>query len=220
MAGSTSSSSVRTGSALPGDVIGTTHEYICGIGCYVWKDKNSIRSALCGKIVVTNSEGENKPKINISAGDRGVEELISVQDKVLCQVLKLNVNQAIVSINYVGDSKLNFPPRGIIRREDVADGSDTVAMYQYFRPGDIVKAEVVSLGDSRFYLTTDGDDLGVVGALSQGGNRMVVSGPQVSVFHVRHATAYCYFFRKCRTLSQEQRNGGKFPKHYLGNDFP
>ncbi|KAL0927673.1 hypothetical protein M5K25_001871 [Dendrobium thyrsiflorum] len=44
---------------------------------------------------------------------------------------------------------------------------DKVDMYQSFRPGDIVKAEVLSLGDARaYYLSTAKNELGVVSAQS------------------------------------------------------
>ena len=47
-------------------------------------------------------------------------------------------------------------------------------IYTSFRPGDIVKAEVLSLGDSRsYYLTTGRNDLGVIYAKSAAGATMV-----------------------------------------------
>ena len=40
---------------------------------------------------------------------------------------------------------------------------DAVELHRCFRPGDIVRARVLSLGDQRaYYLTTAEDDLGVV----------------------------------------------------------
>lgn len=45
-----------------------------------------------------------------------------------------------------------------------------VEMYSSFRPGDIVRAEVASLGDSRsYYLSTAKNELGVVSAKSTAG---------------------------------------------------
>jgi hypothetical protein len=45
-----------------------------------------------------------------------------------------------------------------------------VVMHECFRPGDVVRAEVLSLGDSRsFYLTTAKNELGVVYAKSLAG---------------------------------------------------
>ena len=51
---------------------------------------------------------------------------------------------------------------------------DKVDMYKSFRPGDIVKAEVLSLGDSRSYtLSTAKNELGVILAHSVDGNPLV-----------------------------------------------
>jgi exosome complex component CSL4 len=45
-------------------------------------------------------------------------------------------------------------------------------MYACFHPGDIVRAEILSLGDQRsYYLTTAKNDLGVVYAKSVAGER-------------------------------------------------
>lgn len=61
--------------------------------------------------------------------------------------------------------------RGVIRSQDVRQTDrDKVRIADCFRPGDIVRAEVLSLGDgSNYYLTTARNDLGVVFAKSEGG---------------------------------------------------
>lgn len=61
------------------------------------------------------------------------------------------------------------------RLQDVrATEVDRVVMYDCFRPGDVVRAEVVSLGDARSYhLSTARNELGVVHATSMAGNVMV-----------------------------------------------
>lgn len=49
-------------------------------------------------------------------------------------------------------------------------------MYDCFRPGDVIRAKVLSLGDARSYhLTTADNALGVVHAKSLAGGCMVVS---------------------------------------------
>lgn len=64
---------------------------------------------------------------------------------------------------------LATPLTGIIRAPDVRlTEIDAVQVPSCFRPGDVVRARVLSLGDARsFYLTTAGDDLGVVFARSE-----------------------------------------------------
>lgn len=49
-------------------------------------------------------------------------------------------------------------------------GSAQVELYSSFRPGDLVRAQVVSLGDSRsYFLSTASNDCGVVYAKSTSG---------------------------------------------------
>lgn len=61
--------------------------------------------------------------------------------------------------------------RGLIRTQDVRNTEcDKVKIIECFKPGDLVKAKVLSLGDgSNYYLTTARNDLGVVFAKSEGG---------------------------------------------------
>lgn len=61
--------------------------------------------------------------------------------------------------------------RGVIRSQDVrSTDRDKVRIIDCFRPGDIVRAEVLSLGDgSNYYLTTAKNEYGVVFAKSEGG---------------------------------------------------
>ncbi|CAH01033.1 exosome non-catalytic core subunit CSL4 [Kluyveromyces lactis] len=61
--------------------------------------------------------------------------------------------------------------RGIIRSQDVrATDRDRVKVMESFKPGDIIRAQVLSLGDgTHYYLTTARNDLGVVFAKSSNG---------------------------------------------------
>lgn len=61
--------------------------------------------------------------------------------------------------------------RGIIRSQDVrATERDSVKIIKCFKPGDIVRAEVLSLGDgTNYYLSTARNDLGVVFAKAANG---------------------------------------------------
>ncbi|KAJ7532577.1 hypothetical protein O6H91_13G010600 [Diphasiastrum complanatum] len=61
------------------------------------------------------------------------------------------------------------------RQQDVrATEIDKVDMHASFRPGDIIRAEVLSLGDARaYYLSTAKNELGVVSAMSVAGATMV-----------------------------------------------
>ncbi|ODV67011.1 5 exonuclease subunit ski4 [Hyphopichia burtonii NRRL Y-1933] len=61
--------------------------------------------------------------------------------------------------------------KGIIRLNDIRSTErDKLKIIECFKPGDIVRAEVISLGDgSNYYLSTARNDLGVIFAKSEGG---------------------------------------------------
>ena len=85
------------------------------------------------------------------------------------QVQKIGMNQVQVEIFAVGDVVLKNFTRGLIRREDMKLMEvDSLVIRDCFRPGDIVRAQVISLGDSRqYYLSTAVEELGVVYATSE-----------------------------------------------------
>ncbi|XP_029886320.1 exosome complex component CSL4 isoform X6 [Aquila chrysaetos chrysaetos] len=92
------------------------------------------------------------------------------------QVCSINSRFAKVHILYVGSTPLKSTFRGTIRREDIrATEKDKVEVYKSFRPGDIVLAKVISLGDaqSNYLLSTAENELGVVVARSEAGVQMV-----------------------------------------------
>ncbi|CAG9467428.1 unnamed protein product [Pedinophyceae sp. YPF-701] len=64
----------------------------------------------------------------------------------------------------IGQQALKQTFAGVIRQQDVrATEIDKVEMAKCYRPGDIVRAEVLALGDARsFQLTTAKDEYGVV----------------------------------------------------------
>ncbi|GAA5927734.1 exosome non-catalytic core subunit CSL4 [Sporobolomyces koalae] len=57
---------------------------------------------------------------------------------------------------------------GVIRSQDVRQtAKDSVKMWSCFRPGDVVRAKVISLGDARsYFLSTAANSLGVLFAIS------------------------------------------------------
>jgi exosome complex component CSL4 len=164
----------------PGELLGNITEYEIAGGCYVVSGTNDIRSSLIGKLVVSEiGEGASKKKILsvISSRSKTASELVlDVGDRVLCRVLRTTLNQANVEIISVGDRALSQFPKGIIRREDIRlSDIDSVVVHECFRPGDIVIAAVISLGDSRqYYLSTADADLGVRFAKSQNSDKLLV----------------------------------------------
>lgn len=73
------------------------------------------------------------------------EVLPEVGNVVLCRVTRISPRQATVAILVVGDTVLEGEWQGLIRVQDVrATEKDRVKIYESFRPGDIVRAQVVS----------------------------------------------------------------------------
>lgn len=75
------------------------------------------------------------------------------------------------SAPYPGNASASSAPgafRGVVRKQDVRRTDvDGVVMRDCFRPGDVVRCAVLSLGDSRaYFLSTAANELGVVGARS------------------------------------------------------
>lgn len=94
---------------------------------------------------------------------------------VTCRVLKVSQFQARVSILCVDGKPLRSDFPGVIRIQDVRQTEiDKLVMGDCFRPGDIVQAQVISLGDQRsYYLTTAKNEFGVIYAKSASGGVMV-----------------------------------------------
>ncbi|KAF5829723.1 hypothetical protein DUNSADRAFT_15570 [Dunaliella salina] len=91
------------------------------------------------------------------------------------QITRVQQNSTSCRVLCVGSQALSQEFKGTIRQQDVrATEIDKVVMYDCFRPGDVVRAEVVSLGDARsYYLSTAKNELGVVWAKSVSGYPMI-----------------------------------------------
>lgn len=73
------------------------------------------------------------------------EVLPQVGNTVLCRVTRITPRQAVVAILVCGETVLGAEWQGVIRVQDVrATEKDRVKVYESFRPGDIVRASVVS----------------------------------------------------------------------------
>lgn len=168
----------------PGDLLVTRAQAesftACG-GCYVMEGCGDIRASLVGIVLLNedkNRSGQSRFKISVISprGQTASETVIDVGDKVMCRVIRISMHQSNVEIISVGDCPLEQFPKGIIRREDVRINEvEKLVMHECFRPGDIVRAVIVSLGDSRqYYLSTSEAELGVVYAKNQTtGNLMI-----------------------------------------------
>ncbi|KAK2595794.1 exosome 3'-_5 exonuclease subunit ski4 (Csl4) [Conoideocrella luteorostrata] len=177
--------------AVPGQILGSASKYLPGPGTHIYE--GSVASSLLGSVVITapaKAPGpakrlnkitapapEERPTISVArhGGRRQREILPDVNNIVLARVLRLMPKQAIVVIQQVGDTVLQTEWQGVIRVQDVrATEKDKVKIYESFKPGDIVRARVISLGDqANYYLSTASNELGVIMATSEAGNDMV-----------------------------------------------
>jgi len=172
--------------AIPGQVIGKLSTHIPGAGTHV--NESDIYASLAGNVNTTNPTSKSG-KITISISNHGSPRnatLPQVSSIVLGRVLRVQQRQLIASILTVDppsslitpyasntDDEVQF--QAILRKEDIrAFEKDKVNMNEMFRVGDIVKASVISLGDERsYYISTAGNDFGVIIARSEVGNPMV-----------------------------------------------
>ncbi|KAK9821263.1 hypothetical protein WJX74_004948 [Apatococcus lobatus] len=162
----------------PGDRLGASADFVAGPGVYNHSQHLLAESLGFVQIVQPGvAASDQRPSISVSRRIAS-SALPKPGDKVTCKVLKTNPRLALVNIVCVGPKVLEEAFSGVIRRTDVrATEIDKVEIYSSFRPGDIVIAEVVSLGDARsYYLSTAKNDLGVVYAKSVAGEVMVATG--------------------------------------------
>lgn len=146
--------------ALPGKILGSTARYLPGPGTHV--HEGNVVSSLMGHVSIAQPEkpaGPSKrlnkltapaesdlhlPTISVARRGRKGEVLPDVNNIVLARVLRLMPKQAIVTIQQVGATVLQTEWQGVIRVQDVrATEKDKVKIHESFKPGDIVRAQVV-----------------------------------------------------------------------------
>ncbi|KAH7318561.1 hypothetical protein B0I35DRAFT_479056 [Stachybotrys elegans] len=175
--------------AIPGKVLGPVTRYTPGPGTHIYE--GNVVSSLMGYVTVTppvkapgpakrlnkitSALPEELATVSVTRHGRKREILPDVNNIVLARVVRLMPKQAIVVIQQVGETVLQTEWQGVIRVQDVrATEKDKVKIHESFKPGDIVRAQVISLGDqANYYLSTASNDLGVIMATSEAGNDMV-----------------------------------------------
>ncbi|OZJ06832.1 hypothetical protein BZG36_00065 [Bifiguratus adelaidae] len=149
---------------LPGHRLGLVTEYQSGEGTFV--RQGQIYASRCGHRVEEH-EQEGKAILRVERKKEGtvVPEVGSI---VTGKITRVSRVQANVAIMIVGAKPCLEDFAGIIRQPDIrATEKDQAKVYNAFRPGDIVRAEVISLGDAKsYYLSTAKNELGVIFARS------------------------------------------------------
>lgn len=161
---------------IPGDALGLASKYTPGQGTTV--RRGNIYSTLVGKIKIETSsndiKGQKLPTISVQSG-RTAPGVPEIGSWTIGRVMNINERQAKVSMMSINGGILQQPLLGVIRREDVREmEKDSVEIFDSFRPGDMVRAHVISLGEGQMYvLSTAANELGVVMAHCGCGQPMV-----------------------------------------------
>ncbi|PBP27400.1 exosomal core protein CSL4 [Diplocarpon rosae] len=181
--------------AVPGQILGPASEYLPGPGVHVHNAQ--LYASILGPVAkspppkptgpqkrltkITPAAPLALPRLSIERstsatdGGKGKKDILpEVNSTVLCRVTRIAPRQATVAILVVGETVLDGDWQGMIRVQDVrATEKDKVKIFESFRPGDIVRANVISLGDqANYYLSTATNNLGVIMATSEAGNAM------------------------------------------------
>lgn len=160
----------------PGEVLGPVTKWAAGPGTHV--AGGNVVASLTGRCQVSEAgaSGEDKNQLPALAIVHGRRQPAIPRPGaiVTCRVTKVDPRLALADILCVGSRAATQKFSGVVRQEDVrATEIDKVDMFQSFRPGDIIRAAVLSLGDSRaFQLSTARNELGVVYAKSFAGAPM------------------------------------------------
>jgi exosome complex component CSL4 len=123
---------------------------------------------------VLQFEADGKKTVSVK-GPKSDDAVPKVGQEVTCVVTKINLNQAYVKIVSVEKRRVRNEFSGIIRREDIRSTEiDKVEMVLSLKPDDVLRACVISLGDSRsYFLSTAKNEHGVIAAKSEGGHQLI-----------------------------------------------
>ncbi|CAI5980020.1 unnamed protein product [Closterium sp. NIES-64] len=144
---------------VPGDRLGLASELAVGPGTYARGP--FVYASTTGAMAVTPGE----PLPTVSVRRAGAQTAIpSVGATVIAKVARVTPRAAMADIVCVGAHAVTDKFSGIVRQQDVrATEIDKVDLLASYRPGDLIRAQVLSLGDSRaYFLSTAKNDLGVI----------------------------------------------------------
>ncbi|KAL5837653.1 hypothetical protein ACOSQ3_014822 [Xanthoceras sorbifolium] len=161
----------------PGDVLGKATEVKAGNGAYVAKHNGLVYASLTGLLRTLSpppASPDQRPTVEVT-GHKAHGAVPESGSVVIARVTKVMARMASADIMCIGPKSVKEKFTGIIRQQDVrATEIDKVDMHSSFRPGDIVRALVLSLGDARaYFLSTAKNELGVLSAESTAGGTMI-----------------------------------------------
>lgn len=168
---------IRDQVVIPGDFLCPLSDHKSGSGTHI--RQGNVYSSLCGKVNIEKTTEEAElPLISVLNRKHKVLSVPDVGSRVICKVSNISERQAKVSILTVEGTTLQQPLNGVIRKSDVREmEKDSVVIFNSFRPGDLVCARIISLGEGNQYvLSTAENELGVfVGRSETGGTLTAVS---------------------------------------------
>lgn len=145
---------------VPGDCIADALTFSAGSGTYKCLDK--IHAAIVGVVFRENNvvsvratarTEETKPA-NPSAGS-----------SVIARVIRVNPRHVTCDILSIEGVPLKVTCRGQIRATDVTENVNLLSVYDHYRPGDIIKACIVTASLAKsVLLTTQSKQFGVLAA--------------------------------------------------------
>ncbi|XP_071483335.1 exosome complex component CSL4-like [Diadema antillarum] len=157
---------------IPGERLAGESEYHSGPGTYI--KHGLIYSSLAGHVCTRHNTEQELPELTVLREE--VQTTVPQQNSlVTCKAVNITSKFCRCDILSVEGVQLTSTFRGMIRKEDIrATEKDKVEVHKSFRPGDIILARVLSLGDAQSYLlTTAENELGVVLAKSEAGVPMI-----------------------------------------------
>lgn len=163
---------------LPGDRLGSMDDCEAGAGAYA--DDDSIYAAKCGYLhrdstaAGTGMSTASKQRVSVLLAE-DASLVPQVGELVTARVLKVTPRMVVTEMLCIGSKSMPVPFKGIVRLQDIrAMEIDKISVSECFRPGDLIRAEVLSLGTMRdYYLTTAKNELGVIWANSLAGAPLV-----------------------------------------------
>lgn len=154
--------------AVPGQRLGSASDFIPGPGTHIHNahlyasilgpvtkktppkpagpQKRLTKITPAGPVALPTLSIERSIALSGTGAEAAKTEILpEVNSTVLCRVTRITPRQANVAILVVGETVLDGEWQGLIRVQDVrATEKDKVKIFESFRPGDIVRAIVVS----------------------------------------------------------------------------
>lgn len=160
----------------PGEKVGEIGTFLPGHG--VCEHNGALIATLVGKLInESRTKDTDKATLRVASSKyaEGRAPLPEIGSTVTAKIVKVTPRAAHVEIIVIDKRPLKELFKGMIRQQDVRlTEVDKVEIYKCFAPGDVVLAQVISLGDrNAYFLTTAKNELGVIYAKSRAGVPMI-----------------------------------------------